>query len=146
MKYIFVLLSGMLLSSEPSLAQNVPPPDTAKIDNLIFTKVDVEASFVGGEVAWRKYLVNNLDIDRVARKVRIPKGEKEFRETIIVKFIVNKKGELSDISAENENANKYCIAEAIRVIKESYNWIPAQQNGRYVNAYRRQPITFIFER
>lgn len=126
----------------------IPPPDTLIIDEdkyKIYTKVDVEASFNGGEPAWRKYLVNNLDIDKVVRKIRIPKGEKEFRETIIVKFIVNKEGELSDVRAENADANKYCIAEAIRVIKDSPNWVPAKQNGRIVNAYRRQPITFIFQ-
>jgi protein TonB len=32
--------------------------------------------------------------------------------------------------------------EAMRVIKKGPNWTPAQQNGRFVNAYRRQPITF----
>ncbi|CAF4914254.1 unnamed protein product, partial [Rotaria sp. Silwood2] len=66
----------------------------------------VEAAFAGGETAWRTYLVNNLNIDKVARKIRIPKGEKEFRKTILVKFIVNKKGELSNITAENADANQ----------------------------------------
>jgi protein TonB len=35
--------------------------------------------------------------------------------------------------------------EAMRVIKKTKNWIPAIQNGRNVNAYRRQPITFVVE-
>jgi protein TonB len=30
----------------------------------------------------------------------------------------------------------------MRVIKKTKNWTPAIQNGRNVNAYRRQPITF----
>ncbi len=32
--------------------------------------------------------------------------------------------------------------EAVRVIKNGPKWTPALQNGRNVNAYRRQPITF----
>jgi protein TonB len=35
--------------------------------------------------------------------------------------------------------------EAVRVIKKTKNWTPAIQNGRNVNAYRRQPITFVVE-
>jgi protein TonB len=33
-------------------------------------------------------------------------------------------------------------AEAVKVIKKGPNWTPAVQNGRQVNAYRKQPITF----
>jgi len=32
--------------------------------------------------------------------------------------------------------------EAVRVIKKGPKWTPAIQNGRQVNAYRKQPITF----
>ncbi|RZM17984.1 MAG: hypothetical protein EOO88_41905, partial [Pedobacter sp.] len=34
-------------------------------------------------------------------------------------------------------------AEAIKAIKKGPKWTPAIQNGRNVNAYRRQPITYI---
>ena len=32
--------------------------------------------------------------------------------------------------------------EAVRVIKKSGKWVPALQNGRYVKAYRLQPVVF----
>ena len=35
--------------------------------------------------------------------------------------------------------------EAVKVITRGPKWTPALQNGRYVNAYRRQPVTFIVE-
>lgn len=149
MKYLLNLLVLLCCFSCLSKAQDTipaPPPIAKTPEDAVFTRVEVEASFRGGEAAWRKYLSGNLNIDKVARKVRIPKGETEFRQTIIVKFVVNKKGEISNVSVENEDANRYCIEEAIRVIEESPNWIPAQQNGRIVNAYRRQPITFLFTR
>jgi protein TonB len=150
MRYI-VLTSFLFFRGIISVtAQNVPPPPPLLADSSggikIFTKVEVEASFPGGEAAWRKYLVTNLNVDKVASKIRIPRGEKEFRQTIIVKFIVARNGNISDVTAENADANSYCIAEAIRVIKDSPKWVPAQQNGRTVNAYRRQPISFVFER
>lgn len=139
----FLFFSGFFSAT----AQNTNTPSSPLADSTgeirIFTKVDVEASFPGGETGWRKFLMQKLNIDKVARKIKIPRGEKEFRQTIIVKFIVAKNGVISDVTAENMDANSYCIAEAIRVIKISPNWIAAQQNGRYVNAYRRQPITFL---
>jgi protein TonB len=140
--FLFFCLLSISNAQEPP----PPPPAVATIDDGIFTKVDVEASFPGGETGWRKYLMQNLDVDKVAKKIKIPKGEKEFKETIIVKFIVAKNGKISDVTAENADANARCIAEAIRVIKISPDWVPAQQNGHTVNAYRRQPITFLFER
>ena len=35
--------------------------------------------------------------------------------------------------------------EVMRIIKKGPKWIPAMQNGRPVNAYRRQPVTFMVE-
>jgi protein TonB len=60
---------------------------------------------------------------------------------VVVRFIVSKDGSISDVVAETKHG--YGMEEeAIRVIKKGPNWTPAQQNGRFVNAYRRQPITF----
>jgi protein TonB len=150
MKHI-IIASFLFFTSHISVtAQNVSSSKSPLADSSgeikIFTKVEVEASFPGGEEGWRKYLIQNLNVDKVAKKIKIPRGEKEFRETIVVKFIVAKNGNISNVTAENGDANSYCVAEAIWVIKISPDWIPAQQNGRYVNAYRRQPITFLFER
>jgi protein TonB len=60
---------------------------------------------------------------------------------VVVRFIVNKDGEISDISAET-NLGHGMEQEVIRLIKTSPKWIPASQYGRKVNAYRRQPVTF----
>ena len=150
MKYIFFALVVLFGGIESVNAQNFPPPpppvDSMGIDNKIFTKVDVEAAFQGGDVGWRKYLQQNLEVDKITKKIKIPRGEKELRQTVIVKFIVSMDGTISDVAAESNDINAACIAEAIRVIKTSPKWIPAKQNGRSVNAYRRQPISFVFER
>jgi hypothetical protein len=90
--------------------------------------------------------MKNLHPEKIVDLVTFPRGKKTLRQTVIVKFIVNRDGTLRNISAENYQQDSYCIAEAIRVIKVSPKWIPAYQNGRKVNAYRRQPITFLFER
>ena len=146
MKLLFILpvccffITGVF-AQKP--VQPPPPYDSITVDDRIFTKVEVEADFVGGNEGWKKFLMANLKLDKISRKVKIPKGETEVRETVIVKFIVSKNGSISGVSVENEECNKLFKAEAIRVIISSPNWVPAQQNGRKVNAYRRQPITFL---
>lgn len=153
MKYIVVLLLLALVLPASLQAQNTPPAPTAPaVDSvqdkdIIFSMVEVEASFPGGLEGWRQYLMKNLHAENIVELVKFPRGKKTLKQTVIVKFIVNRDGTLRNISAENyDQVDPYCAAEAIRVIKVSPNWIPAVQNGYKVNAYRRQPITFVFER
>lgn len=151
MKAILVFIFTTLFSVGKVTAQNVPPPppvaaDSAKYSDIIFSTVEVEASFPGGLEGWKQYLMKTLHPERIADFVKMPRGKKTLKQTVIVKFIVSRDGTLKEIAAENyDQVDPYCAAEAIRVIRISPNWIPAFQNGRKVNAYRRQPITFVFE-
>ncbi len=138
MKLISItFLNSLLLLSLAAKAQN--NKDSAEVDHRIFTKTEVEAEFPGGLDAWRNFLVKNL-------KAEIPadNGAPAGMYTVIVKFIVKKDGTLEDIKVENSMG--YGMDEEVRrVITKSGKWIPAVQNGRPVNAYRRQPITFYLE-
>ena len=119
-----------------SKAVEIKRPDN---ENEIFTKVEVEAGFQGGEEAWRNYLRNTMNANKP-----VENGAGGGKYTVIVKFVVSKDGSLSDIKCENDPGFGMC-EEAVRVIKKTKNWIPAIQNGQHVNAYRRQPITFLVE-
>jgi len=101
-----------------------------------FVKVEVEASFPGGQAAWIRYLKSKLNANEPVENGAIP-GVYQ----VIIKFIVSKTGEISEIKAETSYGFGM-EEEAIRVIKNGPKWVPALQNGTYVNAYRSQPITF----
>jgi len=136
-KHIFLLIS--LCSFNIVFAQTIPPPppyDTSN-DIKIFTRVEVEAKFPGGTDGWRKFLTHTLNPD-VPQNNGAPSG----RYNTVAKFIVNKDGSISNIAVET-NEGYGMEEEVIRTLKKSGSWIPAEQNGRKVNAYRRQPITFI---
>jgi periplasmic protein TonB len=108
-------------------------------EGKVFNKVEIEAEYPGGAGAWTKYLKNNLDAN-----TPVDNGAAEGTYTVIVRFIVSKDGSISDVVAETKHG--YGMeAEAIKIIKKGPKWTPAQQNGRYVNAYRRQPITFVVQ-
>jgi tetratricopeptide (TPR) repeat protein len=110
------------------------------IDQItIDDKLDTEAKFPGGQVAWVSYLQKNLNAN-----TPVNNGGPSGIFQVIVKFIVSKDGSISDVQPETKHG--YGMEEeAVRIIKLGPKWIPALQNGRKVNAYRRQPITFIVE-
>ncbi len=115
--------------------------EAPKVDyeNTIFTKVEQEAAFPGGDAAWRRYLQNNLDPN-----TPVENGASEGTYQVIVKFVVSKDGSISDVQAETSFGHGM-EQEAIKIIKKGPKWTPALQNGRNVNAYRRQPITFVVQ-
>lgn len=113
---------------------------TGVIDKKIETESDgplsvvqIDAKFIGD---WVRFLTRNLDPE-TPTKNNAPPG----RYTVVVQFIVDKEGNVSDIKALT-NHGYGLEAEAIRVLKKAPKWEPAIQNGYKVKAYRRQPITF----
>jgi hypothetical protein len=105
-------------------------------ENKIFDKVEIEASFLGGDEIWNEYLKKNLN-NKVATENGAPKGT----YTTIVQFVVDKEGNISDIRALTNHGHGM-EQEAIRVIQKGPKWNAAIQNGHPVKSYRRQPITF----
>jgi len=108
-------------------------------EDKVFTKVENEAEFPGGNAAWARYLEKALGGFNPADD-----GAAPGKYQVIVKFIVSKDGSISNVEAET-NHGSGMEAQAIKAIKNGPKWKPALQNGRNVNAYRRQPVTFIVE-
>lgn len=109
----------------------------AQQNNKIFTQVEAKPHFTGGQEAWLKYLQANLKVNTA-----VDNGAKAGKYTVVLRFIVNADGSLSDIKCENDPGYGIC-AEAIRFIKTTPRWQPAIQNGNKVNAFLKQPITFV---
>ena len=135
--FLFVLISAKLFSqtSDPP----PPPADSVVMGDKVYEKVDVEATFSGGERAWRKYLEQNLN-PNVPVENSAPVGI----YTVIVQFIVDKSGAVSEIKTLT-NFGYGMEQEVIRIMKQSPMWTPANQNNRTVKAYRKQPVTFVLE-
>ena len=114
-----------------------PKKDDEDYDKT-FTKVEIESEFPGGAAAWLRYLNKNL---------RYPDDavNNEIQGTVVVQFIVDKEGNVSDVQAIAGPDNGGLREEAVRVIKKSGKWTPAVQNGRQVKSYKKQPIVFKLE-
>ncbi len=111
--------------------------ETPENANKIFTKVEQNPTFTGGEEAWRNYLVSNLKA-----VTPVNEGWSAGKYQVMVKFIIHTDGTVSDITTENYRGTK-TAQHCMDVIKNAPKWQPALQNGRKVNAYHKQPITFV---
>ncbi|MVX36343.1 energy transducer TonB, partial [Myroides sp. LoEW2-1] len=101
-------------------------------ENTVFVAVQVQASYPGGMPAFQKQFVSRFrtpDIDSSTKRIQV-----------IVQFIVEKDGSLTDIKVLRDpgyGAGK----EAVRVLNGMPKWKPAQQNGRTVRSQFTLPIT-----
>jgi protein TonB len=111
-----------------------PKKNDADEDGM-FLKVEKESEFPGGGAAWLRYLNKNL---------RFPDDalNNEIDGTVMVQFIVDRDGIVSDVEVISGPEKGGLREEAIRVIRKSGKWTPAMQNGRFVKSDKRQPVTF----
>ena len=117
-------------------AQTFTDTTAAKIDSI-------EAKFPGGVSEWAIYLQHNLRA-RLGGKYLKPKRFETLRQTIIVSFLVNKEGKISEVTVVNpDEVHPKLAAEAVRVIKEGPDWLPATIGGHPVIYRQKQSITFV---
>lgn len=101
------------------------------------TTVYLEAAkFPGGADGWIEYLTKHLRAKTIA-KHKAPAG----LYTVVVTFLVDVNGKISEVTATNDPG--YGSAEeAVRVIKDGPDWVPAQQMGKKVVYRQKQSISF----
>lgn len=112
----------------------IEPPKRENPDS-VFIKVEIQSRYPGGEEAWRRFLIKNLSNNYPEEAI-----EKGIQGKVVVKFIVDKEGNVSDVHVVEGPKELHELA--IKVIKKSGKWEPAQQNGKIVNSFKNQPIIF----
>ena len=113
--------------------KNITQEKVQNIDEP-FAVVEQMPQYAGGQAALMEYMKNSLKYpkDAAAQKV-------EGR--ILVSFIVEKDGSLSDVKA-TKAIFPSLDAEAVRVVKEMPRWTPGRQRGVVVRVKYVLPITF----
>jgi TonB family protein len=85
--------------------------------------------------AFREFVIKHLEYPEIA-------GEKGIGGKVFVEFVVNKKGDVTNVTIKR-GADPLLDAEAIRVVKSSPQWIPGKQRGKEVNVAFTFPIMFV---
>ncbi|HEV3324613.1 MAG TPA: energy transducer TonB [Puia sp.] len=137
--FTFVLMAlCAILSSASARSQGTYPgakADSALVDSLskVFTTVEIESEFPGGARAWLQYLNEHLVYPKKAVRKRI-------EGTVVLQFIVDKEGNISDLSALSGDP---ILAEAaLKAMVDCPRWHPAMKDGRKVKSYKKQPVVF----
>lgn len=96
-----------------------------------------EAEFPGGLQGWARYLQRSLNHNKPIQN-NAPAGA----YTVILQFIIDTDGSIIDIRPLTKYG--YGMEEEVeRVLRKGPKWIPAEQFGAKVKAYRKQPVTFV---
>ncbi|MDB5005599.1 MAG: TonB family protein [Mucilaginibacter sp.] len=120
------------------IAEDISPEislDTVpKNDSRVFSQVEHSPEFPGGITMFSHYLSTNIHYPAADKKSKT-EGK------VLVKFIVEKDGSLSNIVAVR-SPSESMKAEAVRVLAASPKWVPGVQNGHAVRVAYTVPIQF----
>lgn len=121
-----------------------PPPPAPPIDvadaalkiqkREIFTAVEQNPEFVGGQAKMYQYLGENIKYPAAAQRANIS-------GRVFVKFVVEDDGSIGDVNVM-KGIGFGCDEEAIRVVKSMPRWKPGVQNGKNVRVYYNMPIVY----
>jgi periplasmic protein TonB len=100
----------------------------------VFTIVEEMPSFVGGDEARNKFLVDNIVYPQQAT-------ENGIQGTVYVSFVVDSKGNVTEVKVLR-GIGGGCDEEAIRVVKMMPAWHPGKQNGKQVRVLFNMPVYF----
>ena len=100
----------------------------------VFMMVQEMPTFPGGKQALNELLRTNLEYPKIAH-------ENGIAGRVIVSFIVEKDGSLSNIKIE-KGVDPALDEEAVKFVKSLPNWNPGKQKGNAVRVKQTLPINF----
>ena len=92
--------------------------------------------YTGGQEELIKYLIANVKYPEAAKQAKA-------EAMVVVKFIVEKDGSISNVEAQNKDGvHADLIAESIRVVQTMPKWVPGVVDGKIVRVEFMLPIRF----
>src|SRR5476651_1541300 len=107
---------------------------TEATDNQVFTAVEIQPEYPGGEAGLAKFLQKNIRYPSIAK-------ENNIQGKVYIQFVVERDGSLTDIKVIREPGSG-TGDEAVRVLKISPHWKPGVQNGKPVRVQFTLPVDF----
>ena len=110
----------------------------AKDNQGIYISTDVEPAFTGGESALENYVVRSIEYPQQAI-------DNSIEGIVNVKFEVDEKGNISNVSTVGNKIGYGLEEEAIKVVSDMPKWKPGQVKGKNVKTWRTLPINYRLE-
>ena len=107
------------------------------VEAEIFTIVEEQPSFPGGEAALMEYLAKNISYPPMAK-------ESGIQGTVFVTFVVEPNGSVTNVKILR-GIGGGCDEEASRVVKNMPGWKAGKQRGKPVRVQFNLPIKFVLQ-
>lgn len=109
--------------------------ETEVVETEIFTVVEENPMYPGGDEARMKFLQDNIKYPQMAR-------ESGIQGPVYVTFVVEANGNITNIKILR-GIGGGCDEEAIRVVNIMPKWVPGKQRGKNVRVQFNMPIKFV---
>ena len=143
--------SGLVTQDDLSTKGNTeaPPDEEIKIEEVkeqviqqeapkeIFTVVEEQPGYPGGDEARIKFLQENIKYPEEAKELGV-------QGKVFVTFVVEVDGSITDVRVLR-GIGAGCDEEAIRVVKSMPRWVPGKQRGQPVRVQFNLPIKFTLQ-
>ena len=126
------LKSEEIVETNLSLVSETEEPESSEEE--IFTVVEVQPQFPGGEDSLYNFIYSNLRYPQSAMRYKL-----EGR--VFITFVVEKDGSITNVRILRDIGGG-CGQEAKRVVEMMPKWIPGKQNGKTVRVQYNLPVTF----
>ncbi len=117
---------------------DVPVDEGDQEDDQIFVSVEKMPEFPGGINALRRYIAEHIQYPVLAQ-------ENDIEGTVIVKFVVGKRGNVSNVQVLR-GVDPLLDSEAVRVVKTLPRFKPGYNNGHPVRVYYTLPVMFVLQK
>jgi protein TonB len=122
---------------EIQVVEEKPQVIEQKAPEEIFTVVEEQPQYPGGEEARMKYLQENIKYPEEAKELGI-------QGRVFVTFVVEVDGSITDVRVLR-GIGGGCDQEAIRVVQNFPKWVPGKQRGVPVRVQFNLPIKFTLQ-
>jgi protein TonB len=143
--------TGLATQDDLSMKGNVeaPPEEEIKIEEPkeqviqqeapkeIFTVVEEQPGYPGGDEARIKFLQENIKYPEEAKELGV-------QGKVFVTFVVEVDGSITDVRVLR-GIGAGCDEEAVRVVKSMPRWVPGKQRGQPVRVQFNLPIKFTLQ-
>ncbi len=123
--------------SAPATPAESPVKPAATVEDEVFTVVEKQAKFPGGNAEMYRYLAKNVKYPAAAQRANV-EGK------VFAAFIVEKDGSITNVKIV-KGIGFGCDEEVLRIMKEMPKWIPGTQAGNPVRSRFNLPIAFTME-
>jgi periplasmic protein TonB len=135
--FLISICCVFFIHSNAQLADSATAKFATINNDSVYTKVEVEAAYPGGEKLWNEYIQKAIE-----KNIKKIMKDKPSSGTCEVQFIVDREGNITNVEALTMKGTT--LAQIFtEAIKKGPRWKPSLINGKAVKALRIQKVTFL---